>query len=90
MTQTKKYLLTSDTVVDNLTSTATDAPLSANQGKTLNDNATALSSSVTALAGRVTSLESGPTVYSGTYTHPAMDPSTASAKNGDIYVRYSE
>lgn len=45
--QTTKVNISS--IVDNLTSTSTVAPLSANQGKVLNDNATALTTRVTTL-----------------------------------------
>ena len=34
---TKQYLILADDVIDNLTSTDTSAPLSAKQGKVLND-----------------------------------------------------
>ena len=46
------YLKTTD-VVNSLTSTSTTTPLSANMGKTLNDNITAINSNITAINSKI-------------------------------------
>lgn len=65
--------ITKAMIVDNLTSTDTDAPLSANQGKALNDSITTLNTTVSNI----------PKFYSGT-----TEPSSSLGNDGDIYFKY--
>lgn len=81
-------------IVDNVTSTNTNKPLSANQGKELKDLIDGKADSSTTLAGygitdAYTKTESDnnyqPKVLSGT-----SDPSSSLGNDGDIYLQYSE
>lgn len=89
-----KNILYITDIVDNVTSTNTNKPLSANQGKELKDLIDGKADSSTTLAGygitdAYTKTESDnnyqPKVLSGT-----SDPSSSLGNDGDIYLQYSE
>ena len=86
------YIQKSD-VIDSLTSETTNKPLSANQGKVLNDTigdldnltTTTKTNVVAAINELDTDLGDVPHFYSGT-----TEPSSSLGNNGDIYLKYNE
>lgn len=99
--QISEFVLKTD-VVDNLTSTATDVPLSAAQGKALNDSVNAIQDDISALADNKLNKSGGTMtgiLKAQTNTNYAMaqvrnviispnDPS--GGNNGDIWIKYVE
>nr|DAE27324.1 MAG TPA: hypothetical protein [virus sp. ct8MV80] len=93
--QVNEFVLKTD-VVDNLTSTATDVPLSAAQGKVLNDKiATAANNALPKSGGTLTGIVAAQsnTDYTTKQIRNVIlstsEPTSSDGANGDIWIKYT-
>lgn len=93
--QVNEFVLKTD-VVDNLTSTATDVPLSAAQGKVLNDKiATAANDALPKSGGTLTGIVAAQsnTDYTTKQIRNVIlstsEPTSSDGANGDIWIKYT-